>query len=180
MPLSSQVGDAVRCLVVFSLVHASLCPKDTVRMGSTLEEHRAVIGRFAARQISHNWKPSSSSSAAGISRSFKSTEKKRKKPHVAKADRTCVGRGIHLILMFSLLATTCPVSQHIAGYVPSDPGSYDMTGYGNSEGPNMANFNSLSHQLAKLVELPTLSSQLTQAAVETIAIDPEYQVSLIC
>ena len=143
-------------------------------MGSTLEEHRAVIGRFAARQISHNWKPSSSSSAAGISRSFKSTEKKRKKPHVAKAERTCVGRGIHLILMFSLLATSCPVGQHIAGYVPSDPGSYDMTDYGNSEGPNMATFNSWSHQLAGL---PTMSSQLTNVAFEAIATDPGYQAS---
>ena len=155
---------------VFSLISASLLSKDTVRMGSTMEEHRAVIGRFAARQISRNWKPSSFS-AAGVSRSFKMTEKKRKKPHGAKADRTCVGRGIHLILMFSLLATSCPVGQHIAGYVPSDSGSYDMMGYGN---PNMATFNSWSHQLA---ELPTLSSKLNYAVAGAFATDPGYQVS---
>ena len=131
-------------------------------MGNTLEDHRAVIGRFAARQVSYNCKPSS------ISRSFKMTGKKRKKPHVAKADRTCVGRGIHLILMFSLLATAYPGGQR------SDPGSFYMTGYGNSKDLNMTTFKSWNHQLT---ELPTMPTKLNNAAVEAITTWSGYQAS---
>ena len=148
--------------------------KDTVRMGSTLEQHRAVIGRFAARQISHSWSPSS---AATISRRSKMTEKKRRKPQVAKADWTCVGRGIQLILLFSLFTTACPAGQSIAGYTFSDQGSFHTTaGYGNSEDLNTTTFqfNSWSHQLA---ELPTMSTKLTHAAVVAIASNPGYQAS---
>ena len=139
-------------------------------MGSTLEQHRAVIGRFAARQISHNWTPASSSA---ILRRFKMAEKKRKKPQVAKADWSCVGRGIQLVLLLSLFTTACPAGQSIAGSF------HMMAGFGNSGDLNMTTFqfNSWSHQLA---ELPTMSTKSTHAAAEAITTDPGYQASLVC
>ena len=78
-------------------------------MGNTLDQHRAAIGGFAARQVSSNWTPSSSSSS--VFKSFESSGEDGGKK------RSRVGQLAQLVLLVSIFYSGSPVAQKIDGYV---------------------------------------------------------------
>ena len=94
-------------------------------MGSTLYQHRAAIGRFAARQISPNWTPSSSSSSV-----FKSFERSGDDGGKRKG---CVGQLAQLVLLVSIFYSGSPTARKIDGYLKNAPLSVHLTTLGSSE-----------------------------------------------
>ena len=78
-------------------------------MGNTLDQHRAAIGGFAARQVSPNWTPSSSSSL--VCQRFERTGEDGGKK------RTCVGQLVQLVLLVLVFYSGSLTSQSIDGYV---------------------------------------------------------------
>ena len=91
-------------------------------MGNTLDQHRAAIGGFAARQISPNWTPSSSSSS--VFKSFESSGGKK---------RTRVGQLVQLVLLVTIFYSGSPTSRKIDGYLKNAPLSVHLTTLGSSE-----------------------------------------------
>ena len=92
-------------------------------MGNTLEQHRAAIGGFAARQLSHAW-----ANSAGVFKPSAKTEEKRKKPQGrAKAAASLVTKLILLGFSATYLTMACPVtvrgtSSHLsASFKPTMP-----------------------------------------------------------
>ena len=73
-------------------------------MGNTLEQHRAAIGGFAARQVSPNWTPSLSSSV------FKSFERSGED---GGKKRGRVGQLVQLVLLVSIFYSGFPTSRNI-------------------------------------------------------------------
>ena len=78
-------------------------------MGNTLDQHRAAIGGFAARQVSPNWTPSSSSSSV-----FKSFERSGED---GGKKRGRVGQLVQLVLLVLVFYSGSLTSQSIDGYV---------------------------------------------------------------
>ena len=85
-------------------------------MGNTLDQHRAAIGGFSARQLSHGWKLSSNRNFVPLKR----TERNKKTPLHA------------VVLLFSLMTMAYPLVQQVFDAFP-DCGSYQMDGAGGSK-----------------------------------------------
>ena len=76
------------------------------RMGNTLDQHRAAIGGFSARQPSHGWKLSSDRNSMPLKR----TERNRKTPSHA------------VVLLFFLMTMACPLVQQVFDHALPDSG----------------------------------------------------------
>ena len=94
-------------------------------MGNTLDQHRAAIGGFAARQVSPNWTPSSSSSSV-FKRFERSGDNGGKK-------RGRVGHLVQLVLLVTIFYSGLPTSRNIDGYLKNAPLSVHLTTLGSSE-----------------------------------------------
>ena len=94
-------------------------------MGNTLDQHRAVIGGFASRQVSPNWTPSFSSSS--VFKSFESSGEDGGKR------RGRVGQLVQLVLLVSIFYLGFPTSRNIDGYLENAPLSVHLTTLGSSE-----------------------------------------------
>ena len=94
-------------------------------MGNTLDQHRAAIGGFAARQVSPNWTPSSSSSS--VCQRFERTGEDGGKK------RGRVGQLVQLVLLVSIISSGFPTSRKIDGDVENAPLSVHLTTLGSSE-----------------------------------------------
>ena len=94
-------------------------------MGNTLDQHRAAIGGFAARQVSPNWTHSSSSSSV-----FKSFERSREG---GGKTRGRVGQLVQLVLLVSIFYSGFPTSRNIDGDLKNAPLSVHLTTLGSSE-----------------------------------------------
>ena len=89
----------------------------SLRMGNTLDQHRAAIGGFSARQLSHGWKLSSNRNFVPLKR----TERNRRTPSHA------------VVLLFSLMTMACPLVQQVFEHALPDSGSFQMDGAGGSK-----------------------------------------------
>ena len=128
-------------------------------MGSTLYQHRAAIGRFAARQISPNWTPSSSSSS--VFKSFESSGK------AGEKKRSRVGQLVELVLLYYLFYSGSLSAPPLHASVQNTPfdrcdenSQFNMTTFGNPKQLNMA-ISDLCNLSAKLLnprKMPTFET----------------------
>ena len=81
-------------------------------MGNTLDQHRAAIGGFSARQLSHGWKLSSNRNFVPLKR----TERNRRTPSHA------------VVLLFSLITMACPLVQQVFEHAFRDCRSFQKDG----------------------------------------------------
>ena len=94
-------------------------------MGNTLDQHRAAIGGFAARQVSSNWTPSSSSSSVFQSSEGSGDDGGKK--------RGRVGQLVQLVLLYSIFYSGSSTSRKIDGDLKNAPHSVLLTTLGSSE-----------------------------------------------
>ena len=126
-------------------------------MGNTLDQHRAAIGGFAARQVSPNWTPSSSSSS--VSKSFeRSGEDGRKK-------RGRVGQLVQLVLLVSIFYSGSSTSRNIDGYLKNAPLSVHLKTYGSSAQQNVTTSHFCNPREMQSFETPTTTNVANELEV---------------
>ena len=133
-------------------------------MGNTLDQHRAAIGGFAARQVSSDWTPSSSSSS--VSKSFESSGEDGGKK------RSRVGQLVHLVLLFYIFYSGPLSAPPLHASVENSPfDRYDensqlnMTTFGSPEqlNRNISDCN-LSAKFSNPRKMPTFETSTAIAA----------------
>ena len=96
-------------------------------MGNTLDQHRVAIGGFAARQVSPNWTPSSSSVCQRFERTGKDGGKTRGR----------LGQLVQLVLLVSIFSSGFTTAQKNDGDLRNAPLSAHLTTLGSSEQQNV-------------------------------------------
>ena len=115
-------------------------------MGNTLEQHRAAIGGFAARQVSPNWTPSLSSSV------FKSFERYGED---GGKKRGRVGQLVQLVLLVTIFYSGSSTSRKIDGDLKNAPFSVHLTTLGSSEQQNVTTSDFCNLREMQSFETPT-------------------------
>ena len=119
-------------------------------MGNTLDQHRAAIGGFAARQVSPNWAPSSSSSS--VCQRFERTGDDGGKK------RGRVGQLVQLVLLVTIFYSGFPTSRKIDGDLKNAPLSVHLTTLGSSEQQNVTTSDFYNLKEMQSLETPTTTT----------------------
>ena len=90
-----------------------------------MDQHRAAIGGFSARQLSHGWKLSSNRNSVPLKR----TERNRRtRSHAVRTTTILVTERILLVITLSLMTMACPLVQQVFEHAFRDCRSFQKDG----------------------------------------------------